>query len=580
MNSKHATLIDQERQVIARAEVAEQDGVFVGRIDLSRMPVPLRHLFEEYEEIVNTQTFSLLDEIEEKIKNLHLKVIFEDGYEAAVADVQIYPSTNKVSFQVLKQIGSDSGETSKRTPMEIDFSPIQALVDRPGESLAIEIKRWIDPDQPEGIAMIVRAALALRNHGGGYIVIGFDNETREPDKNNIPSDVRALFHIDKIQGLVSRFASEPFEVTVEFPERDGQLYPVVVVPPGVRTPVAAKSDLRVGDRTLVSTDSVYVRSLRANNTPSTIRATWKDWPNIVEVCFDNREADVGRFLRRHLGSVPPNVVREFMVMLSQGIEPEATMEDLLQKYLQDSEDRFQAVAREREVQLPEHGAWEVALLLIGQVPRRAANHEFLNLLDASNPRYAGWPVWPASWRFIDQSARPYIFQGAWEAFIRFGSSPSPWIDFMRLNPKGRFYLRRPLREDVFDDRDSPAPMTILDFSLPITNTAEAIAVGMAFAKAMGCPAEDTQLAFAFKWTKLRGRRLTSWVHPDREIFPEPSAYQNEVLTFVNVPLDTPLSALGNFVNQVVQPLFEVFEGRVISRDVVEDLTRRLIERKL
>jgi hypothetical protein len=123
-------------------------------------------------------------------------------------------------------------------------------------------------------------------------------------------------------------------------------------------------------------------------------------------------------------------------------------------------------------------------------------------------------------------------------------------------------------------------MTILDFSLPITNTAEAIAVGMAFAKAMGCPAEDTQLAFAFKWTKLRGRRLTSWVHPDREIFPEPSAYQNEVLTFVNVPLDTPLSALGNFVNQVVQPLFEVFEGRVISRDVVEDLTRRLIERKL
>jgi hypothetical protein len=37
--------------------------------------------------------------------------------------------------------------------MEIDFSPIQALVERPGESLFVEIKRWIDPDQPEGIAM-------------------------------------------------------------------------------------------------------------------------------------------------------------------------------------------------------------------------------------------------------------------------------------------------------------------------------------------------------------------------------------------------------------------------------------------
>lgn len=151
---------------------------------------------------------------------------------------------------------------------------------------------------------------------------------------------------------------------------------------------------------------------------------------------------------------------------------------------------------------------------------------------------------------------------------------------MRLDPKGRFYLRRALREDVSDNRQAPAPMPILDFSLPITNTAEAMAVGMAFAKAMGCPAEDTQLAFGFRWTKLRGRRLTSWVHPDRDIFPQPSAYQDEVLAFVKVPLDTPLAALGNFVNQAVQPLFEGFDGFVLSRNVVEDLTRQLIERKL
>jgi hypothetical protein len=123
-------------------------------------------------------------------------------------------------------------------------------------------------------------------------------------------------------------------------------------------------------------------------------------------------------------------------------------------------------------------------------------------------------------------------------------------------------------------------MTILDFSLPITNTAEAMAVGMAFAKAMGCPAENTQLAFAFRWTKLRGRRLTSWVYPDRDIFPEPPAYQDEEVTFVDVPLETPLSALSNFVDQGVQRLFQVFDGFALSRDVVEDLMRRLIERKL
>ena len=581
MISQRVTLIDQGQQVVATAQVAEQDGSFVGRTNLSSMPVEIRRLFEEYEEIVNTQTFSLLDEIEEQIEVLHLKAVFEDGHEATLADVQIYPSTNTVSFQVLKRVVPRPGGTSERALMEIDFSRIKALVERPGESLSIEIKRWIDPDQPEGVARIVRAALALRNYGGGYIVIGFDNNTLEPDKNNVPPDVRTLFHIDKIQGLISKFASEPFEVIVEFPERDGQLYPVIVVPPGVKTPVATKSDLRVSDKTLIRTDSVYIRSLNANNIPSSTMATWKDWPRIVEVCFDNREADIGRFLRRHLGGVTPEVMREFLATVIQGNEPEPTTEELLQRYLQESEERFQVVVKERNVTLPEHGAWEVALLLIGQVPPHTANHEFLNLLNASNPHYTGWPIWLDSRSFADTKAGPYTFQGVWEAFIvSLRAGLIYHIDFMRLDPKGRFYLRRALQDDVSGSPQAPTPMTVLDFGLAVIRTAEAIAVGLAFAKAMGCDAEKTLLAFAFRWKKLQGRKLTSWTRPERYISPGRSAYQDEVLAFVNVPLDTPLSALSNFVNQAIQPLFEVFDGFVLSPDVVEDLTRQLIERRL
>lgn len=166
------------------------------------------------------------------------------------------------------------------------------------ESLSVELKRWIDPKCPEDRAKIVKTALALRNYGGGSLVIGFDNDSLEPDTNNVPQDVKAAFHIDVIQGLISKYASRPFEVTVEFPEREGQPYPVITVLPGVETPVAVKSDLRSGDKTLISVNDVYTRSLRANNTPSTTKATWKDWPDILKVCFDNREADIGRFLRR------------------------------------------------------------------------------------------------------------------------------------------------------------------------------------------------------------------------------------------------------------------------------------------
>lgn len=109
MISQCVTIIDQDRKVIATAQVSEQDGYFAGQIDLSPMPTTLQRQFEEYEEIVNNQTFSLLDEIEEKIGTLFLKVVFEDCHEAALSDVQIYPSTKKVSFKVVKEVVHRTG---------------------------------------------------------------------------------------------------------------------------------------------------------------------------------------------------------------------------------------------------------------------------------------------------------------------------------------------------------------------------------------------------------------------------------------------------------------------------------------
>jgi hypothetical protein len=381
--------------------------------------------------------------------------------------------------------------------------------------------------------------------------------------------------------LVSKYASEPFEVAVEFPERDGQTHPVIVIPPGVRTPVASRSDLLSNNGKLICVDDVYVRSLLSNNTTSTTKIGWKDWRKMMEVCFDNREADIGRFLRRHLGGMNPDMILELAVAITKRTEPKATNEDLLRKFLQESAERFSEVIKERGVNLPEHGTWEAALLIIGDIPAHSANQDFLKLLGSNNPDYTGWPVWLDSSSFPDQTAHPDVIKGVWEALIV--SLPSNWsqhVDFMRLDPKGRFYLRRALQDDISGSSRAPQPLSAFDFALPILRVAEAIAVGIAFAKAMGCAVETTLLAFAFQWTRLRGRELVSWAGQDRLIIPGRYAHDGEMLTFVSVPLETPLSALGEFVNQAVRPLFEIFDGFPLSKDVVEDLTRRLIERKL
>jgi len=155
---------------------------------------------------------------------------------------------------------------------------------------------------------------------------------------------------------------------------------------------------------------------------------------------------------------------------------------------------------------------------------------------------------------------------------------------MRLSPQGKFFLRRPHRDDMTRGSNSPQALTELDVGFLIKQTAETIAVGIHFARAMGCLTEETSLAFAFKWTKLKNRKLSCWANHEKlwlslGNLQNYSAHQDEFTKFVNIPLDTPLSALSNYVEQVVHPLFEVFNGFNVRKDIIEDMTRDLIERK-
>ncbi len=475
--------------------------------------------------------------------------------------------------------------------MEDNFSRIQALVERPGESLSVEIKRWFDPDKPDGKFLLIKAAFAIRNHGGGYIVLGFDDETLQPDSENIPINTKESFHQDKIQEIITKYASEPFGITVEFPSREGKVYPVITIPPGVKTPVAVRSDLKNtenADKSLVS-GSIYVRSLNSNNRVSSTKAGWNDWPAIIEVCFENRETDIGRFLRRHLGNLKSenlNAVAKLILEIAQPLSVESnqsklTNEEVAQKYSEESEERFCSAIKEKKITLPEFGAWDVSLILLGDIPPYKANDDFLNLLRQNNPNYTGWPIWLISRNFSDKSKQPYIFNKTWEAFLlNLDKAGLHDLDFMRYDPKGRFYLKRMYQDDQAGQSKVPGPCTVLDFCLPIIRSAEAVAVGLTLAKAMGCSPEKTTLAFLFKWNKLNKRELTSWVNPERYISSGQRAYQDEVSSYIEVPLETSLSAVGGIVAQIIQPLFQVFDGFQISSKVVEDLTQRLIERRL
>lgn len=86
---------------MATAQVAEEGSHYGGRIDLRETPANIRALFDEFEEIVNGQMFAFLDDIQERIRAILIKVVFDNGQEEYVKDLQIFPSTGDISFRLV-----------------------------------------------------------------------------------------------------------------------------------------------------------------------------------------------------------------------------------------------------------------------------------------------------------------------------------------------------------------------------------------------------------------------------------------------------------------------------------------------
>jgi hypothetical protein len=92
-------LVDKSSTRIAVLQVAPIGDLYRGTICLDAMPAQLQRLFEEFEESVEGQMFSLADEIEEKINAMSLRVEFANGMESYVEDLQVFPSTKRISFK-------------------------------------------------------------------------------------------------------------------------------------------------------------------------------------------------------------------------------------------------------------------------------------------------------------------------------------------------------------------------------------------------------------------------------------------------------------------------------------------------
>lgn len=460
---------------------------------------------------------------------------------------------------------------------------LKNLLNNPREALDLELKQWIDPTSNEGRAKIVRACLALWNNNGGRLLIGFRDDGT-PDVDNAPADVHAvhaMFGGEKLQVLVSRYAAQAIAIKVQFvTDVGGQTHPVVTIPPGMRTPVAAKADLPGGsDKLLIKDNAVYVRTFDSNGRVSSAEARRGDWDRLIRICFDNREADIGGFVRRHLAALDLNSIIAVLRDAATIAKPPTTA-DRVTGEMERQYSRYLNVVAQREVQVPAGVGFRESLILVqGEFTCPVSNRASMERLLASAPHHTGWPPWVNLSGATRERLRPYFRDGGWEAMLDLLDPASrpfpPDLSYWRIEPTGVFYHIRALGGDITWDPDQHHRAEF-DYILQIKRVAEVISVGLSFGRALGCDEAKASVIFGFRWRGLRKRLLTWWVKPMLARWNREVGAQDKVVTTATVPLQTPPAGIPPYVANAVRDLFLTFEGAEIDNKIVEAVVKDIL----
>ena len=117
---------------------------------------------------------------------------------------------------------------------------LRDLIENPRENEGIEMKAWVDLDDQTQKAKLARHVGALANHGGGYLVFGFNDDLTH-DQNR-PSSLEK-YNRDTFAGIAKRYLTPIFQCDVfSVTHSNGNEFSVVRVPGHKDVPIAAKAD--------------------------------------------------------------------------------------------------------------------------------------------------------------------------------------------------------------------------------------------------------------------------------------------------------------------------------------------------
>jgi transcriptional regulator with XRE-family HTH domain len=425
------------------------------------------------------------------------------------------------------------------------------LVDTPREDLAIELKEWLDLSDRVVRANVGRELLGLANHGGGYLVFGFDDsEAGWTASGECPYEL-TQYSQDAINAICERHAEPSFHCNVHRVTSSAEITHVVIaVPGGHRVPIRSK---RAPEGSRLVNDRYYIRRPGPQTAPV---SSGQEWDDLIRRCIGAQRSELVESFRSVVSALGPEGAREIFEELAGADDPlveweaagRARLEELVAIRLAgESPSRYA------------HGTWSFAYAL-GSPSRRPSLSELNEILMRIAGHETGWPPW---WYPTREPIRPHPIDGLIECWMAEPDAEDEVFpdgahsDLWRGDPQGRMFLIRGYQED--GELATRAPARTPGSTFEVTTVVWRIGECLLHAARLAAELDSATVRVLVRWDGLEGRHLSSFNQTDFFLPGTYIARQDSVISAASADTSRLAENLPEVVREIVQPLYEVFD---------------------
>jgi|Wag4MinimDraft_8_1082659.scaffolds.fasta_scaffold00439_2 hypothetical protein len=422
---------------------------------------------------------------------------------------------------------------------------LESLIKQPRETLDVEIKDWLNLNKKEHQADLVKAILALANHGGGYIIIGFKEIEEGYKKTEPKKEIKSLYNQDRINGVVERYADPQIHVECYQIKE----HPVIVVPGGHKVPIRCVRD--GPNRKHVNMNAYYIRRPGpASEKPQ----TGKEWAELIRRCtLADKEI----------------LLEQMRALISTDFENSLEVDDKSsnEEWVKRGQKRFEYRVKESFDDLSNspfsEGYWRAGYTIVPEISD-------LTLVELKKRIYkcegneTGWPI-----GLLIGGNNTHPYNKTIETWLAEDDYADPGsCDFWKADPNGKFIMFRGYQEDSASWEKNEIGEAF-DFIIPIWRIGELLLHAKRFVEEFADI--NVSLEISVKWTGLNDRYLTS--SRPRYLSPNKKSYQNDVTSNIVIEnISTIDTNLPELVKKLTTPLYEVFNFfQVPHKTIVKEL---------